>query len=63
MVLSKKIPFAVIGPTTANAAREKNFKPIIQPKNSEIESFVDFYLDMMKQPGQIQKIIIVTFQI
>ena len=38
---NRKIPIAVIGPTTALAARELNLKPTIQPPQSDEQSFVE----------------------
>ena len=36
----RKIPIAVIGSTTAQAAREKNLQPTIQPSQSDDQNFV-----------------------
>ena len=41
LIHARKIPIAVIGSTTAQAAREKNLQPTIQPSQSDEQSFVD----------------------
>jgi uroporphyrinogen-III synthase len=41
LINTRKIPIAVIGPTTALAARELNLKPTIQPPQSDEQSFVE----------------------
>jgi uroporphyrinogen-III synthase len=41
LINTRKIPIAVIGSTTAHAAREKNLQPTIQPSQSDEEGFVE----------------------
>jgi uroporphyrinogen-III synthase len=41
LINTRKIPIAVIGSTTAQAAREKNLNPGIMPAGSDEESFVE----------------------
>jgi uroporphyrinogen-III synthase len=38
---TRKIPIAVIGPTTAKAARERNLNPEIMPAKSDENSFIE----------------------
>jgi uroporphyrinogen-III synthase len=41
LINAKQIAIAVIGPTTAQAAREKNLAPSIQPSQSDDQNFVE----------------------